>query len=88
MKLIYVHVQKLLQSGLFTRRLTKGNDYARVIACDYSEAMLLEARNRIQTDPDLNNGSVSTKLDLGKMLNHHFVTPDCVRMQKRYISKQ
>eukprot|EP00559_Dactyliosolen_fragilissimus_P005835 CAMPEP_0184858782 /NCGR_PEP_ID=MMETSP0580-20130426/3833_1 /TAXON_ID=1118495 /ORGANISM="Dactyliosolen fragilissimus" /LENGTH=428 /DNA_ID=CAMNT_0027355089 /DNA_START=21 /DNA_END=1307 /DNA_ORIENTATION=- len=52
-------------TGLFTRRLTKSNDYERVIACDYSEAMLLEARNRIQKDPELNtNDPSSTKLDL------------------------
>jgi len=52
-------------TGLFTRRLTKGNDYSRVIGCDYSEAMLLEARNRISTDPELStNKSSKTNLDL------------------------
>jgi ubiquinone/menaquinone biosynthesis C-methylase UbiE len=51
-------------TGLFTRRLAKGNDYARVIGCDYSEAMLLEARNRITSDPDLNSNNAQTKLDL------------------------
>lgn len=51
--------------GLFTRRLTKGNDFKRVIACDYSEAMLLEARNRINSDPDLSSSDTTqTKLDL------------------------
>ena len=57
-------ILEIMSIGLFTRRLTKGNDYTRVIGCDYSEAMLLEARNRIQADPTLNDGSVSTKLDL------------------------
>mmetsp|Transcript_10623 Transcript_10623/g.16002 ORF Transcript_10623/g.16002 Transcript_10623/m.16002 type:complete len:419 (-) Transcript_10623:4552-5808(-) len=51
-------------TGLFTRRLAKGNDFARVIGCDYSEAMLLEARNRILSDNDLSSGSIRTKLDL------------------------
>ena len=50
--------------GLFTRRLAKGNDFTRVIGCDYSEAMLLEARNRISSDPDLSSNSIKTKLDL------------------------
>lgn len=50
---------------MFTRRLTKGNDFERVIGCDYSEAMLLEARNRINSDPEFAmDSSVKTKLDL------------------------
>lgn len=51
-------------TGLFTRRLAKGGDFDRVIGCDYSEAMLLEARNRISSDPDLGGDSIKTKLDL------------------------
>ena len=33
-------------TGLFTRRFTKSNTYSRVIACDYSDSMLTEARRR------------------------------------------
>lgn len=51
-------------TGLFTRRLAKGGDYKRVIGCDYSESMLTEARRRIEDDPELQNGSSTTKLDL------------------------
>ena len=51
-------------TGLFTRRLAKGGDYARVIGCDYSDSMLNEARRRIESDVDLRNGSSETKLDL------------------------
>ena len=51
-------------TGLFTRRLAKSNVYDRVIACDYSDSMLMEARNRIRTDPDLSSGKLSTTLDL------------------------
>ena len=51
-------------TGLFTRRLAKGGDYKRVIGCDYSESMLSEARRRIEDDPELQNGSSTTKLDL------------------------
>lgn len=47
-------------TGLFTRRLAKSNEYLRVIGCDYSDSMLLEARRRIQSDSNL-NGSVSTR---------------------------
>lgn len=49
-------------TGLFTRRLTKSNEYSRVIACDYSDSMLTEARRRIRADPEI--ASSSTKLDL------------------------
>ncbi len=35
-----------------------------MIGCDYSEAMLLEARNRISSDPDLSGKSIKTSLDL------------------------
>jgi len=51
-------------TGLFTRRLAKSNDYNRVIACDYSESMLQEARRRINSDPSLQTKSSTTKLDL------------------------
>eukprot|EP00571_Detonula_confervacea_P016527 CAMPEP_0172309380 /NCGR_PEP_ID=MMETSP1058-20130122/9688_1 /TAXON_ID=83371 /ORGANISM="Detonula confervacea, Strain CCMP 353" /LENGTH=410 /DNA_ID=CAMNT_0013021995 /DNA_START=71 /DNA_END=1303 /DNA_ORIENTATION=- len=49
-------------TGLFTRRFTKSNEYSRVIACDYSDSMLTEARRRIRADPEI--ASSSTKLDL------------------------
>lgn len=51
-------------TGLFTRRLAKGNDYSRVIGCDYSDAMLMEARSRIRSDKDLKGKDSKTKLDL------------------------
>jgi len=49
-------------TGLFTRRFAKSGDYTRVIACDYSESMLNEARRRIREDADIANAP--TKLDL------------------------
>mmetsp|Transcript_24789 Transcript_24789/g.45574 ORF Transcript_24789/g.45574 Transcript_24789/m.45574 type:complete len:438 (+) Transcript_24789:154-1467(+) len=49
-------------TGLFTRRFTKSNEYSRVIACDYSDSMLTEARRRIRADPEI--ASSPTKLDL------------------------
>lgn len=49
-------------TGLFTRRFAKSNEYTRVIACDYSDSMLTEARRRIRADPEIANSS--TKLDL------------------------
>ncbi|KAL7542161.1 hypothetical protein ACHAXR_011583 [Thalassiosira sp. AJA248-18] len=49
-------------TGLFTRRFTKSNEYSRVIACDYSDSMLSEARRRIRADPEI--ASSPTKLDL------------------------
>lgn len=52
-------------TGLFTRRLAKSGDYSRVIGCDFSESMLLEARRRIRADPELRKSSPSdTRLDL------------------------
>lgn len=52
-------------TGLFTRRLAKSNVYDRVIACDYSDSMLTEARRRIVADKDLSNTQGrKTKLDL------------------------
>ncbi|KAL9181395.1 hypothetical protein ACHAXT_010200 [Thalassiosira profunda] len=49
-------------TGLFTRRFAKSNVYDRVIACDYSDSMLTEARRRIRADSEI--ASSSTKLDL------------------------
>lgn len=49
-------------TGLFTRRFVKSEKYDRVIACDFSEAMLLEARNRINADASFQ--TIKTKLDL------------------------
>lgn len=49
-------------TGLFTRRFAKSGEYDRVIACDYSDSMLQEARRRIRADPDL--PSSKTQLDL------------------------
>lgn len=52
-------------TGLFTRRLAKSNMYDRVIACDYSDSMLTEARRRIVADKDLSSSKGRrTKLDL------------------------
>eukprot|EP00567_Pseudictyota_dubia_P007923 CAMPEP_0197456072 /NCGR_PEP_ID=MMETSP1175-20131217/42430_1 /TAXON_ID=1003142 /ORGANISM="Triceratium dubium, Strain CCMP147" /LENGTH=419 /DNA_ID=CAMNT_0042990089 /DNA_START=24 /DNA_END=1283 /DNA_ORIENTATION=+ len=52
-------------TGLFTRRLAKSCEYDRVIGCDFSESMLLEARRRIRADPELRNqGLSSSRLDL------------------------
>ena len=51
-----------IRTGLFTRRFTKSNKYSRIIACDYSDSMLTEARRRIRADSEL--ASTSTKLDL------------------------
>eukprot|EP00560_Eucampia_antarctica_P009256 CAMPEP_0197828264 /NCGR_PEP_ID=MMETSP1437-20131217/4874_1 /TAXON_ID=49252 ORGANISM="Eucampia antarctica, Strain CCMP1452" /NCGR_SAMPLE_ID=MMETSP1437 /ASSEMBLY_ACC=CAM_ASM_001096 /LENGTH=389 /DNA_ID=CAMNT_0043429429 /DNA_START=61 /DNA_END=1230 /DNA_ORIENTATION=+ len=50
-------------TGLFTRRLTKSNEYDRVIGCDYSDSMLTEARRRIRADRDLSKQR-KTSLDL------------------------
>ena len=49
-------------TGLFTRRFTKSNTYSRVIACDYSDSMLTEARRRLNADSEISESS--TKLDL------------------------
>merc|ERR1712151_1152429 len=40
-------------SGLFTRQLAKSKEYNRVIGCDYSDSMLLEARRRIMTESNI-----------------------------------
>lgn len=62
-------------TGLFTRRFAKSGKYLRVIGGDYSEAMLLEARRRIQADRDLTPTAISqnestntnTRLDLVRL---------------------
>jgi ubiquinone/menaquinone biosynthesis C-methylase UbiE len=51
-------------TGLFTRRFAKSNEYPRVIGCDYSDAMLLEARSRINSDFQRDNVDLKTRLDL------------------------
>eukprot|EP00537_Pseudo-nitzschia_pungens_P005224 CAMPEP_0172376276 /NCGR_PEP_ID=MMETSP1060-20121228/66102_1 /TAXON_ID=37318 /ORGANISM="Pseudo-nitzschia pungens, Strain cf. cingulata" /LENGTH=391 /DNA_ID=CAMNT_0013103747 /DNA_START=183 /DNA_END=1358 /DNA_ORIENTATION=- len=54
-------------TGLFTRRLAKSGNYGRVLGCDYSESMLLEARRRINADPELSPKSLKTSLDLVRL---------------------
>lgn len=54
-------------TGLFTRRLAKSGNYGRVLGCDYSESMLLEARRRIKADPELSRESLKTSLDLVRL---------------------
>ena len=51
-------------TGLFSRRFVKSKLYSRVIACDYSDSMLTEARRRIQADPEIASSSSTTRLDL------------------------
>ena len=48
--------------GLFTRRFAKSGEYSRVIACNYSDSMLAEARRRIRADPEIT--SSPARLDL------------------------
>mmetsp|Transcript_10388 Transcript_10388/g.18887 ORF Transcript_10388/g.18887 Transcript_10388/m.18887 type:complete len:395 (-) Transcript_10388:91-1275(-) len=50
-------------TGLFTRRFAGADEYDRVVACDYSESMLTEARRRIESDDKLKNLK-TTQLDL------------------------
>merc|ERR1739848_145012 len=54
-------------TGLFTRRFAKAGKYGRVLGCDYSPAMLSEARRRINADPELREKSSSTSLDLVRL---------------------
>lgn len=59
-------------TGLFTRRFAASGQYDRVLGCDYSESMLLEARRRIEADPKLSSSSSSgprkkTSLDLVRL---------------------
>jgi ubiquinone/menaquinone biosynthesis C-methylase UbiE len=42
-------------TGLFTRRFALSGKYDRVIGCDYSPSMLMEARRRIEADPQLSS---------------------------------
>eukprot|EP00978_Attheya_sp_CCMP212_P033161 scaffold132545_cov47-Attheya_sp.AAC.2 len=52
-------------TGLFTRRLANGGEFGRVLGCDYSEAMLMEARRRIQAESFSKSSSKSkSKLQL------------------------
>jgi ubiquinone/menaquinone biosynthesis C-methylase UbiE len=53
-------------TGLFTRRFAKEDKYDRVLGCDYSESMLVEARRRINADPKLSNLK-KTRLDLVRL---------------------
>jgi ubiquinone/menaquinone biosynthesis C-methylase UbiE len=50
-------------TGLFTRRFAGADEYDRVIACDYSQSMLTEAKRRIRLDRDLQTLQ-KTQLDL------------------------
>ncbi|GAX18569.1 hypothetical protein FisN_10Hh230 [Fistulifera solaris] len=50
-------------TGLFTRRFAASGKYSRVLGCDYSDSMLLEAGRRIRAEPSLLK-SKSTKLEL------------------------
>jgi ubiquinone/menaquinone biosynthesis C-methylase UbiE len=52
--------------GLFTRRFSSIDRYGRVLGCDYSEAMLTEARRRINEEPSLSKLK-TTKLDLVRL---------------------
>jgi ubiquinone/menaquinone biosynthesis C-methylase UbiE len=50
-------------TGLFARRFAADDTYDRVLACDYSESMLLEARRRIQAEQSLKS-LTTTRLEL------------------------
>ena len=55
-------------TGLFTRRFASTDTYGRVLGCDYSEAMLTEARRRINEEPKLSKNALkTTKLDLVRL---------------------
>jgi ubiquinone/menaquinone biosynthesis C-methylase UbiE len=51
-------------TGLFTRRFVKSAKYKRVFGCDYSESMLLQARQFINQDPDIITKNRMTQLEL------------------------
>jgi ubiquinone/menaquinone biosynthesis C-methylase UbiE len=54
--------------GLFTRRFAATDKYGRVLGCDYSEAMLTEARRRIDAEPKLSKNALeNTRLDLVRL---------------------
>jgi len=50
-------------TGLFTRRFAAKDTYGRVLGCDYSDAMLTEARRRISQEDNLSSLR-TTQLDL------------------------
>lgn len=50
-------------TGLFTRRFAASGKYLRVLGCDYSDSMLVEAGRRIRAEPALLTNK-STKLEL------------------------
>eukprot|EP00980_Cylindrotheca_fusiformis_P014177 scaffold3720_cov141-Cylindrotheca_fusiformis.AAC.16 len=53
-------------TGLFTRRFASRDRYGRVLGCDYSAAMLTEARRRINQERSLSKLK-TTKLDLVRL---------------------
>jgi SAM-dependent methyltransferase len=58
-------------TGLFTRRFASSGKYKRVLGCDYSNSMLVEARRRINADAELSGRRRSTasptQLDLVRL---------------------
>ena len=58
-------------TGLFTRRFAASGKYSRVLGCDYSDSMLLEAGRRIRGEPALLNSKSTTlelvRLDVGQI---------------------
>jgi ubiquinone/menaquinone biosynthesis C-methylase UbiE len=54
---------------MFTRLFAASNKYGRVLGCDYSESMLLEARRRVSRDPlfQPSNTTRSTRVDLVRL---------------------
>ena len=55
-------------TGLFTRRFAATDKYGRVLGCDYSEAMLTEARRRIEAESKLSKTNLkNTRLDLVRL---------------------
>jgi ubiquinone/menaquinone biosynthesis C-methylase UbiE len=53
-------------TGLFTRRFAAEDMYDRVLGCDYSESMLMEARRRIEAESKLRDLQ-KTKLELVRL---------------------
>lgn len=57
-------------TGLFTRRFAASGKYSRVLGCDYSDSMLLEAGRRIRAEPDLLKKTTNIeliRLDVGRI---------------------
>lgn len=58
-------------TGLFTRRFAASGKYSRVLGCDYSDSMLLEAGRRIRSEPDLLSSKTTNieliRLDVGQI---------------------